>query len=250
MIRPPSRGRGRTNQRRAAVDQTATLLPNGTVLVVAGGYGSPCALADTELYDPLTGLTVTGPLNTAREHHTATLLPDGKVLAAGGLEHRHLSVQRGAARSGHRDVDRAGSLTCTRVHTATCCRTGKCWSREVLRQQRTLVQRGAIRSSHRDVDGDRRAEHRAGIIRPTLLPTGRSWWPGDVTGALTLPARSCTIRPAWTATGALNTARDITPRPCCPMGRCWSRAVCANSDLSASAELYDPATALGRRPAR
>ncbi len=65
---------------------TATLLPNGKVLV-AGGVGSDfSSLTSAELYDPTSGTwTATGSLATARERHTATLLPNGKVLAAGGF---------------------------------------------------------------------------------------------------------------------------------------------------------------------
>ncbi len=63
---------------------TATLLPNGQVLVV-GGYDGASATASAELYNPATGTwSATGGLNTARMNHTATLLPNGKVLVAGG----------------------------------------------------------------------------------------------------------------------------------------------------------------------
>jgi len=66
------------------VNHTATLLPNGKVLV-AGGFNGSIVLASAELYDPATGTwTATGSLNTARRGHTATLLTDGKVLVAGG----------------------------------------------------------------------------------------------------------------------------------------------------------------------
>ena len=64
---------------------TATLLPNGKVLV-AGGLSVFNGLASAELYDPASGTwTPTGSLNTRRRSHTATLLPNGKVLVAGGL---------------------------------------------------------------------------------------------------------------------------------------------------------------------
>src|ERR1043166_7402460 len=63
---------------------TATLLPNGTVLV-AGGYNPPTTWASAELYDPNTGLfSPTGSMSTARRAHTATLLANGKVLVTGG----------------------------------------------------------------------------------------------------------------------------------------------------------------------
>src|SRR5206468_8950156 len=64
---------------------TATLLPNGKVLV-AGGLGPSGDLASAELYDPASGTwSATGSLVTVRYGHTATLLPNGKVLVAGGL---------------------------------------------------------------------------------------------------------------------------------------------------------------------
>src|SRR5450759_2287318 len=65
---------------------TATLLPNGKVLV-AGGLDNTNPIASAELYDPARGIwTPTGSLGAARDHHTATLLPNGKVLAAGGID--------------------------------------------------------------------------------------------------------------------------------------------------------------------
>jgi uncharacterized protein YjdB len=71
----------------ARYDHTATLLPNGTVLIIGGGAGNGFAtiLASSEIYDPLAGTwSVTGSLNTARYSHTTTLLPKGTVLVAGG----------------------------------------------------------------------------------------------------------------------------------------------------------------------
>lgn len=65
---------------------SATLLPNGQVLV-AGGVDSANAIsASADIYDSATGTwAATGPLNSARFLHTATLLPNGKVMIAGGL---------------------------------------------------------------------------------------------------------------------------------------------------------------------
>ena len=65
---------------------TATMLPNGKVLV-AGGVKFPNTdpLSSAELYDPVTGAWSSGAnLINARWGHTATLLGNGKVLIAGG----------------------------------------------------------------------------------------------------------------------------------------------------------------------
>jgi N-acetylneuraminic acid mutarotase len=66
---------------------TATLLPNGKVLVAGGVGPNSCSTSNStaELYDPITGTwSHTGSLNTARISHTATLLQNGQVLVAGG----------------------------------------------------------------------------------------------------------------------------------------------------------------------
>jgi uncharacterized protein (TIGR03437 family) len=66
---------------------TATLLPDGMVLIAGaqapGGHGDSRA----ELYDPATGtFSPTGNMLTGHHSHTATLLPDGTVLIAGGYD--------------------------------------------------------------------------------------------------------------------------------------------------------------------
>lgn len=68
---------------------TATLLPNGKVLV-AGGYEynshNSTGFSSAELYDPVTGTwSDTGSMNIGRSVHSATLLPNGKVLVASGI---------------------------------------------------------------------------------------------------------------------------------------------------------------------
>jgi len=66
---------------------TATLLPDGRVLVIGGGadYTNLEFLAAAEMFDPVTGtFAMAGSLATARTYHTATLLDDGRVLVTGG----------------------------------------------------------------------------------------------------------------------------------------------------------------------
>jgi len=62
---------------------TATLLPNGMVLLAGGA--DPALTPVAELYDPQAGTFVpTGTMTAARSEHTATPLADGQVLIVGG----------------------------------------------------------------------------------------------------------------------------------------------------------------------
>lgn len=66
---------------------TATLLPNGSLLI-AGGIltsSSTTAIITAEIYNPTTGESVlTASMNNPRYNHSASLLPSGKVLVLGG----------------------------------------------------------------------------------------------------------------------------------------------------------------------
>jgi hypothetical protein len=65
-------------------NHTATLLPDGTVLV-AGGFNSGGWLRSAEVYDPARGRwSRVAPMMAAREHASAILLGNGRVLVAGG----------------------------------------------------------------------------------------------------------------------------------------------------------------------
>ncbi len=68
---------------------SATLLPDGRVLIVGGGdsasTSSSLPIGEVEVFDPATGMfTVVGSLLTPRKAHSAVLLNDGTVLIAGG----------------------------------------------------------------------------------------------------------------------------------------------------------------------
>jgi hypothetical protein len=71
------------------ISHTATLLPDGKVLIVGGSgfFGTePFSLKEAELFNPATEtFSATGSLSVARARHTATLLNNGTVLIAGGL---------------------------------------------------------------------------------------------------------------------------------------------------------------------
>ena len=73
----------------ARAHHTATLLPDGRVLIAGGRINGPqdyqgVVTASAELYDPGTGtFAPTGSMTVPRVWHSATLLPTGKVLVVG-----------------------------------------------------------------------------------------------------------------------------------------------------------------------
>jgi hypothetical protein len=74
---------------------TATLLPNGKVLIVGGYNGG--SLRTCELIDPSNNYSVTlaANLTTNRYYHTTTLIPDnynGTVLVCGGYNTANIPV--------------------------------------------------------------------------------------------------------------------------------------------------------------
>ena len=111
-------------------NHTATLLNDGTVLLV-GGQNQTTFLASAEIYDPtfgtftaITGLT--GQLTTARAGHTATLLADGKVLIAGGISGNTLLSSAELYDPVAKTFTTVGPMNIARyTHTATLLANGK-----------------------------------------------------------------------------------------------------------------------------
>ena len=116
---------------------TATLLPDGRVLIVGGdrsfgGATGASSQASAELYDPSTqAFTETGAMTTARTYHTATLLPDGRVLIAGGENFNEKGEQTSLGSAELYDPSTGkftatGSMTAARsFFTATLLTSGK-----------------------------------------------------------------------------------------------------------------------------
>ena len=88
-IYDPATDRWATTPARAAATQhfnhTATLLDDGTVLVVGGFVAGKPEGQTVERFDPVAGRwTVAAPLTIGRVYHTAIPLPGGRLLVAGG----------------------------------------------------------------------------------------------------------------------------------------------------------------------
>ena len=77
---------------RTRAAHTATLLPDGKVLIAGGFDDDERTLASAEVFDPnQKTFAPTQDMNVTRAGHTATLLPNGKVLIAGGYNGNYLA---------------------------------------------------------------------------------------------------------------------------------------------------------------
>ncbi|HEX9888673.1 MAG TPA: kelch repeat-containing protein [Nitriliruptorales bacterium] len=231
---------------------TATLLPDGTVLVV-GGDGSSGPLASAEVHDPSTGSwTATGSMIEARANHTATLLPDGRVLVAGGNGSLGLLASAELYDPGSGSWTATGSMIEARYgHTATLLPDG-----------RVLVAVGAAIFTDGDVSGPDPlasaelfdpssgtwgATGTMGGVRfghtATLLPDGTvlvaggegSFGSGDPASAELYDPRSG----SWTVTGSMHAARAYHTATLLLDGTVLAAGGGVIGVL-ASAELFDP----------
>ena len=217
---------------------TATLLPNGKVLVTGGVADYP---RSAELYDPASGSwSVTGSLNTARYFPSATLLPNGKVLVAGGW-----NTISGYLTSAELYDPTTGSWSATgSMNTARNQQTAT-----LLPNGKVLVAGGVIpylssaelydpATGNWSTTGSlitARAGHSA-----TLLPNGKVLVAGGNNSA---PLNSAELYdPAtgsWNATSSLNTAREAHTATLISNDKILIAGGSNNGGASASAELYD-----------
>ena len=217
---------------------TATLLPNGTVLL-AGGNGAP---SSAELYDPAAGtFSPAGSMVAARSGHTATLLPNGKVLMVGGSNGGALSsVELYDPTAG--TFSATGSMSAARYsHTATLLPNGKVlaaggYDGGSYLSSAELYDPTAGTFSATGSMSAVRGDHSA-----TVLPNGKllvaGGWNG---GALSSAELYDPAAGTFSATGSMSAARRYHSAILLPNGKLLVAGGSNGGDLS-SAELYDPA---------
>jgi hypothetical protein len=233
----------------ARFEHTATLLPNGMVLVAGGLDGSGTLLASAELYDPASGSwTATGSLNVARVDQTATLLPNGLVLVAGGVIRSGYTASAELYDPASGSWTRTGSLNVARsAHTATLLPNGMVLVAGGIGNDFNLSATAELydpMSGRWMLTGSLhtgRDNHTA-----TLLPNGTVLVAAGLDGDFNISTGAEIYDPAsgtWAVTGNLNTARRNHTATLLPDGRVL---VAGGFDIdfnpSKSAELYDPAS--------
>jgi Galactose oxidase, central domain/Kelch motif len=239
---------------------TATLLPNGKVLLAGGfvnsvwDYGGSTSSNGASLYDSATGeFSGTGNLTTARGGHTATLLMNGKVLLAGGADQDPGGTGSASAELYDPSTGvftQTGSMAAARFrHTATLLQNGK-----------VLITGGtSLDSSNPTATAEvydpatgtftvtggmttAREEHTATLLADgKVLIVGGA---GSVTGSSELhPTATVEVYDPSTGlfstTGSMTAARSLHTATLLPSGKVL---VAGGGDDNSSAELYDPAT--------
>jgi hypothetical protein len=239
---------------------TATLLPNGQVLL-AGGFvddawdcSGSYSSNMTSLYDSVTGVfSQPGNMTTARGGHTATLLMNGKVLVAGGADQDPGGTGSASAELYDPSTGaftQTGSMAVARFrHTATLLQNGK-----------VLITGGtSLDSSNPTATAEvydpatgtftvtggmttAREEHTATLLADgkVLIVGGE----GPVTGSSELqPTATVEVYDpstgSFSVTGSMAEARSLHTATLLPSGEVL---VAGGGDDNSTAELYDPAT--------
>jgi galactose oxidase-like protein len=189
--------------------QTATLLPNGQVLVAGGlsaGYGDPVPSA--ELYNPATGtFSATGAMISPRYDSAATLLPNGQVLVVGGCFSNNGTSPCQLVAGAELYNPATGTFSATgSLITARCC------------------------------------------YALTLLPNGQALVAGGITSPFdTILASAELYNPAtgtFSATGSMTTPRASPAATLLPNGQVLVSGGSIPGSTLTSAELYNPSTGI------
>lgn len=228
----------------ARSSHTATLLPNGKVLVT-GGYNGNQTLASAELYDPATeSWSATGSLATARYYHTATLLPNGKVLVAGGAG-AIASAELYDPATGSWET--TGSLGTGRYgHTATLLPNGKVlvaggYNGSFVTTAELYDPTTGSWSATGSLATERDA-HTATLLENGKVLVAGGYTDGYSGHSLTSAELYDPATGSWSATGSLGTERSAHTATLLPNGNVLVAGGFTYGHALDSAELYDPAT--------
>ena len=240
---------------------TATLLPNGLVLIAGGATNTPSAVASStaELFNPATGTysNSAGSMSQQRKYHSATLLPNGTVLIVGGMDASGVAAFSADIYDPATDTfsPTANSLTyARRSHTATLLPSGKVlitggrdWSTTYLYTAEIYDPATGLFTALTSLMKRNRAEHTA-----TLLPNGKVLLTGGYGGtALTIAYNSNAelFDPATSGftllVSTMSNARWGHPATLLPNGKVLVTGGYFGSVTSlgvSSADIYDPAT--------
>jgi N-acetylneuraminic acid mutarotase len=193
----------------ARASHTATLLPNGLVLVAGGTGDANLPLATSELYNSASGnWSSTGALNTARVSARAVLLSNGTVLVMGGC-------------------------------IASDCLGSTTKSAEIYNPSTgNWMVTGAMKTA--------RAEFVAVLLANGKVLVAGGCTSYDVTGCLAVTTAAELYNPttgAWSSTGTLRAARMAMTGTILTTGKALiAGGQTAASDALGSSELYNEAT--------
>ncbi len=227
---------------------TATLLPDGKVLVAGGEAEGSRMFASAELFDPTTAnWSGTGSMGIERTNFAAVLLPSGKVLVAGG---RNWGIPLASAELYDPATgtwsDTGAMATARDESTLTLLPSGK-----------VLVAGGdgnsmqsiyATAELYDPITGtwsptgsltDARYAHTATLLASgKVLVAGGNNSAGHLASAELYDSNTGT----WSPTGSLGAARFVHAAALLPSGNVLVAGGFGNTGTLASAETYDPGT--------
>jgi N-acetylneuraminic acid mutarotase len=199
------------SMRTARASHTATLLPNGLVLVAGGTGDNNAALASSELYNSASGTwSSTGNLHVARVSARALLLANGSVLTMGGC-------------------------------ISNDCLSSTTKSSEIYNPvSGTWTVTGSMKTA--------RAEFIAVLLPSKKVLVAGGCTSYNVNGCLAVTTSAELYNPAtgtWTSTGAMRAARMAMTGTVLPDGKVLvAGGQTAASDALSSSELYNTATGI------
>ncbi|HEX8699233.1 MAG TPA: kelch repeat-containing protein, partial [Myxococcaceae bacterium] len=228
---------------------SATLLPNGKVLVT-GGRAPSGPVSSSEVYDPAAGTWQDpgGAMSSNRYAPTALLLPTGKVLVTGGnssagppaaLNSVDLWDPAAGAWAATGSLPQAiGAFTLTLLPNGKVLAASGVGS-QGFRVEAYLYDPATGTWSATGSLAQARAGHTATLLRDgTVLVSGGYGFTGYVASAEVYDPTTGT----WSATGSMAQARDSHTATLLPNGKVLVAGGNSPSGPLLSAEVYDPAT--------